>query len=177
MLLLQTVLVALQGGQRARRKVISAERRHALLPLRLLRPHSAQVLQQQALLQQHIAAVGSAGPQRHEHGRSVLARHPWAAERPRPELRDQKFMSNPIPPSNRARRSRVMKDGASPLLAVVSVGLLWGCTNPLVKRGAARAEKKREEAGGSFWWSLLTTPSFLIPQARAIDLHLVAIVF
>lgn len=59
--------------------------------------------------------------------------------------------------------------------AGVLVGLLWGCTNPLIKRGSVQVQC--QAAGGaapsgsgviaewrSEWRSLLRTPAFLLPQ-------------
>jgi hypothetical protein len=65
------------------------------------------------------------------------------------------------------------------VLPFVGVGLLWGATNPLIKRGSLAVERKKKAAaaraadggaagaGGGFfaeWRALLTTPSFLVPQ-------------
>jgi len=67
------------------------------------------------------------------------------------------------------------------VLPFVGVGLLWGATNPLIKRGSLAVERKKKEAaaragggggggeraGAGFvaeWRALLTTPSFLVPQ-------------
>lgn len=56
----------------------------------------------------------------------------------------------------------------------VLVGVLWGVTNPLIKRGGQLVEKRKAEAatsaGGGVpgwaadWAALLSTPSFLVPQ-------------
>ena len=49
----------------------------------------------------------------------------------------------------------------------VLIGLLWGSTNPLIKRGSVTVEAKRGDNQQSFlgeWRALLTTPSFLLPQ-------------
>jgi hypothetical protein len=49
----------------------------------------------------------------------------------------------------------------------VLVGLLWGATNPLIKRGSVTVEAKRAGREGGVlgeWRALLTTPSFLLPQ-------------
>jgi hypothetical protein len=50
----------------------------------------------------------------------------------------------------------------------VLVGLLWGCTNPLVKRGAALVEQRLQavRCPGRYTSTVLhlTTPSFIIPQ-------------
>lgn len=50
------------------------------------------------------------------------------------------------------------------------VGLLWGVTNPLVKRGSIAAEA-RASSGGKFssLASHVTTPSFLLPQVINSD--------
>jgi hypothetical protein len=50
----------------------------------------------------------------------------------------------------------------------IIVGLLWGCTNPLVKRGTAAVEQRLREVSrpGRYTSTLLhfTTGSFIIPQ-------------
>ena len=60
----------------------------------------------------------------------------------------------------------------STLLPSLLIGLLWGLTNPLVKRGSAVADRKQAAAAAKrgkalltdSWVALLTTPQFLIPQ-------------
>jgi hypothetical protein len=49
---------------------------------------------------------------------------------------------------------------SSPLLFAWLVGLLWGLTNPLVKKGTCTASKKP----GNALWAHLTTPAFIVPQ-------------
>jgi hypothetical protein len=46
------------------------------------------------------------------------------------------------------------------------VGLLWGATNPLIKRGSLLVDSKKAGQQGVLgeWRALLTTPSFLLPQ-------------
>lgn len=58
------------------------------------------------------------------------------------------------------------------LLPALVVGLLWGVTNPLVKRGAAIAEAKRAARPTSSspsvlsdWALWLSTPQLVLPQA------------
>jgi len=65
---------------------------------------------------------------------------------------------------------------ASEIAAAIIVGILWGFTNPLIKRGSVTVERRKREAGGAAalggkssswiaeWHALLATPSFLIPQ-------------
>lgn len=59
------------------------------------------------------------------------------------------------------------------MLAFVLVGLLWGATNPFIKRGSVEVERKKKQGPAgkpassgvlSEWRALLTTPSFLVPQ-------------
>lgn len=54
----------------------------------------------------------------------------------------------------------------SVLPACILVGVLWGATNPLIKRGSVLVESKKSGAQGwlAEWRALLTTPSFLVPQ-------------
>lgn len=55
-------------------------------------------------------------------------------------------------------------------LAALLVGLLWGVTNPFVKRGSGKVDErvKRFASGSPAFsqqlWIWLTTPSFLVPQ-------------
>jgi hypothetical protein len=51
-------------------------------------------------------------------------------------------------------------------LAGVVVGLIWGFTNPLIKRGSAALERRKVPGDGAAaeWRALLSTPSFLVPQ-------------
>ena len=49
---------------------------------------------------------------------------------------------------------------SSPLLFAWLVGLLWGLTNPLVKKGTCIASKKP----GNALLAHLTTPAFIVPQ-------------
>jgi hypothetical protein len=56
-------------------------------------------------------------------------------------------------------------------LAALLVGLLWGCTNPLIKRGAVAVEDRLRTARlagavttGTRLSVWLSTPQFLIPQ-------------
>ncbi|GBF88456.1 hypothetical protein Rsub_01169 [Raphidocelis subcapitata] len=55
--------------------------------------------------------------------------------------------------------------------AAALVGLIWGVTNPLIKRGSIAVERRRAEGGPArAGWlgeaaALLQTPSFLIPHA------------
>lgn len=52
-------------------------------------------------------------------------------------------------------------------LPFVGVGLLWGATNPLIKKGSVLVERQRGTGNASVladWRALLTTPSFLVPQ-------------
>ena len=48
----------------------------------------------------------------------------------------------------------------------ILVGLLWGATNPLIKRGSIIVDSKKSARQGILgeWLALLTTPSFLLPQ-------------
>ncbi len=69
------------------------------------------------------------------------------------------------------------------LLAIVVVGGVWGLTNPLVKRGAEHAQRRRQQRsagaqqpGGLLgvlgeWAWLATTPSFILPQVVAAASH------
>lgn len=54
------------------------------------------------------------------------------------------------------------------VLPFIIVGLLWGATNPFIKRGSVLVERKKlgKKSAGflSEWGALLTTPSFLLPQ-------------
>lgn len=54
------------------------------------------------------------------------------------------------------------------IASFVLVGLLWGATNPLIKRGSVIVESKKSarQRGGVLgeWLALLSTPSFLVPQ-------------
>ncbi len=54
------------------------------------------------------------------------------------------------------------------VLSCVLVGLLWGATNPLIKRGSVLVAEKKAGAARrgwlSEWGALLSTPSFLVPQ-------------
>lgn len=61
----------------------------------------------------------------------------------------------------------------SDVVAPLLVGLIWGATNPLIKRGAVAAEEKKhkhkqqttEEAGWLNQWVLwLSTPTLVVPQ-------------
>lgn len=54
-------------------------------------------------------------------------------------------------------------------ITCVLVGLVWGVTNPFVKRGSVVVAQKKAESRyltslSSEWTALLTTPQFLIPQ-------------
>lgn len=55
------------------------------------------------------------------------------------------------------------------LFPIFLIGLIWGVTNPLVKRGSVIAERKlaakRNRGVLQQWIVLLSTPSFLLPQA------------
>lgn len=51
------------------------------------------------------------------------------------------------------------------LVCALLVGGLWGSTNTFVKRGTDTARRRQEALKCSSLWALLTTPSFLIPQA------------
>lgn len=62
--------------------------------------------------------------------------------------------------------SSVLTSGASCVL----VGLVWGATNPFVKRGSLKVEAKKARSGRQTGWlaelaALVTTPAFLVPQA------------
>lgn len=50
----------------------------------------------------------------------------------------------------------------------IVVGLMWGCTNPLVKRGSEQVQQKQDKLSNPHALSSLllhlTTPSFIIPQ-------------
>jgi hypothetical protein len=53
------------------------------------------------------------------------------------------------------------------ILSFIVVGLLWGGTNPLIKRGSVSVEAKKASGKQGViqeWRTLLSTPSFLIPQ-------------
>jgi hypothetical protein len=56
----------------------------------------------------------------------------------------------------------------------ILVGLLWGLTNPLIKRGSVKASEKARQlasstanagAASAELRALLSTPAFLVPQA------------
>jgi hypothetical protein len=56
------------------------------------------------------------------------------------------------------------------LATILVVGVLWGCTNTLIRRGAVRAQLKLAAGASKGWFSSvlvhITTPAFIIPQVR-----------
>mmetsp|Transcript_6595 Transcript_6595/g.6833 ORF Transcript_6595/g.6833 Transcript_6595/m.6833 type:complete len:125 (+) Transcript_6595:293-667(+) len=45
----------------------------------------------------------------------------------------------------------------------LSVGILWGCSNPFIKRGSMRKDSRKEATIFETIWFVLRNPSILIP--------------
>jgi Putative transmembrane family 234 len=52
-------------------------------------------------------------------------------------------------------------------LPFICVGVIWGVTNPLIKRGSIIAKRAAQKTKAQQWRAFLSCPSYLLPQARA----------